>query len=62
MTVIPNTVRAMLEPMIKANGGWVNTHAHADRSFTLSPEIMEMRRTWEGETEPTHTPCSAWDV
>lgn len=45
MTVIPNTVRAMLEPMIKANGGWVNTHAHADRSFTLSPEIMEMRRT-----------------
>ena len=45
MTVIPNTVRAMLEPMIKTNGGWVNTHAHADRSFTLSPEIMEMRRT-----------------
>ena len=46
MKVVPNTVRAMLEPMIKANGGWVNTHAHADRSYTLSPEIMEMRRTF----------------
>ena len=44
MNATPNTVRAMLEPMIKANGGWVNTHDHADRSFTLSPEIMEMRR------------------
>ena len=44
MKVVPNTVRAMLEPMIKANGGWCNTHAHADRSYTLSPEVMDLRR------------------
>ncbi len=45
MKATPNTVQAMLEPMIKAAGGWVNTHAHADRSFTLSPEVKNMRRT-----------------
>ena len=41
----PRTVRDMIEPAIKKAGGWVNTHAHADRAFTLSPEILEMRRT-----------------
>ena len=35
----------MLEPAILKAGGWVNTHAHADRAFTLSPEILELRRT-----------------
>ena len=40
----PKTVREMLEPAIARNGGWVNTHAHADRSFTLSPEVLELRR------------------
>ncbi|MCF0253757.1 MAG: amidohydrolase family protein [Duodenibacillus sp.] len=39
------TVREMIEPVIMARGGWVNTHAHADRAFTLSPEILELRRT-----------------
>ena len=39
------TVRDMIEPAIMKAGGWVNTHAHADRAFTLSPEILEMRRT-----------------
>ena len=41
----PRTIREMLEPAIMKAGGWVNTHAHADRAFTLSPEILEMRRT-----------------
>lgn len=40
----PKTVREMLEPAIARNGGWVNTHAHADRNFTLSPEVLELRR------------------
>ena len=35
----------MIEPVIKRNGGWVNTHAHADRSFTLSPDVLHMRKT-----------------
>ena len=41
----PKTIREMLEPAIMKAGGWVNTHAHADRAFTLSPEVLEMRRT-----------------
>ena len=41
----PRTIREMLEPQIKKAGGWVNTHAHADRAFTLSQEILDMRRT-----------------
>lgn len=40
----PQTIREMLEPAIRKAGGWVNTHAHADRAFTLSPEVLEMRR------------------
>lgn len=39
------TIREMLEPRIAAAGGWVNTHAHADRAFTLSPEVLNLRRT-----------------
>ncbi len=41
----PLTIRSMIEPVIKRNGGWVNTHAHADRSFTLSPDVLHMRKT-----------------
>ncbi len=26
---------------IKANGGWVNAHAHFDRAFTISPAILD---------------------
>lgn len=26
---------------IKANGGWVNTHAHLDRAYTLTPENFQ---------------------
>ncbi|HBZ57697.1 MAG TPA: hypothetical protein DEO49_00900 [Sutterella sp.] len=44
-TTTPRTIREMIEPEILKRGGWVNTHAHADRAFTLSPEILEMRRT-----------------
>lgn len=40
----PLTIRDMLEPAIMKAGGWVNTHAHADRSYTLSPDVLEMRR------------------
>lgn len=50
----PRTVRDMIEPAIKKAGGWVNTHAHADRAFTLSPEILEMRRT--------HSLQQKWDA
>ena len=32
----PLTVRDLIEPAIMKAGGWVNTHAHADRAFTLS--------------------------
>ena len=39
------TIRDMIEPAIMAAGGWVNTHAHADRAYTLSPDVLEMRRT-----------------
>ena len=39
----PLTIRDMIEPAIKAAGGWVNTHAHADRAYTLSPDVLEMR-------------------
>ena len=39
------TIRDMIEPAIKAAGGWVNTHGHADRAYTLSPDVLEMRRT-----------------
>ena len=41
----PLTIRDMIEPAIMAAGGWVNTHAHADRAYTLSPDVLEMRRT-----------------
>lgn len=41
----PRTVREMIEPAILKAGGWVNTHAHADRSFTLSPHVLDLRRT-----------------
>ena len=41
----PLTIRDIIEPAIKAAGGWVNTHAHADRAYTLSPDVLEMRRT-----------------
>ena len=39
----PLTIRDMIEPAIKAAGGWVNTHAHADRAYTLSPDVLEMQ-------------------
>lgn len=42
---IPMTIRSMIEPVIRRNGGWVNTHAHADRSFTLSPDVLHVRKT-----------------
>lgn len=41
----PLTIRDMIEPAIMAAGGWVNTHAHADRAYTLSPDVLELRRT-----------------
>ncbi len=38
------TIRDMIEPAIMAAGGWVNTHAHADRAYTLSHDVLELRR------------------
>lgn len=29
---------------IKANGGWVNAHAHFDRAFTITPENLQTSR------------------
>ena len=42
----PLTVRDLIEPAIMKAGGWVNTHAHADRAFTLSDKVLEIRRTY----------------
>ena len=50
----PLTVRDLIEPAIMKAGGWVNTHAHADRAFTLSDKVLEIRRTY--------TLQQKWDV
>lgn len=39
------TVREILEPAIKKAGGWVNAHAHADRAYTLSEEMLQITQT-----------------
>ncbi len=31
---------------IKKNGGWVNSHAHADRAFTVSPKSLEIYKKY----------------
>lgn len=41
----PLTIREMLEPAIMKAGGWINTHAHADRAYTLSENVLHLRRT-----------------
>ena len=54
----PLTIRDIIEPAIKAAGGWVNTHAHADRAYTLSPDVLEMRRTRSPKTAPSRLACA----
>lgn len=39
------TVREILEPKIREAGGWVNVHAHADRAYTISPEMLHITQT-----------------
>ena len=39
------TVREILEPRIRAAGGWVNAHVHADRAYTISPEMLRISQT-----------------
>lgn len=39
------TLRSALEAAIQEKGGWVNTHAHADRAFTLNADTLEIYRT-----------------
>lgn len=39
------TVREILEPRILAAGGWVNAHAHADKAYTISPEMLHITQT-----------------
>lgn len=41
----PCTVREILEPLIRKAGGWVNAHAHADRAYTLSEEMLRITQT-----------------
>lgn len=39
---------------IKKNGGWVNSHAHADRAFTINPDTLDIYRK--------HTLEEKWDL
>lgn len=39
------TMREILEPAIRAAGGWSNAHTHADRAYTLSEEMLNITRT-----------------
>lgn len=48
------TLRSLIEPAIIKNGGWVNTHAHADRAFTLDTQTLDVYRT--------HTLERKWDA
>lgn len=48
------TLRSLIEPAIIKNGGWVNSHAHADRAFTLDAQTLEVYRT--------HTLERKWDA
>ena len=34
---------------IKANGGWVNTHAHLDRAYTVTPELYALANKHRSE-------------
>ena len=39
------TVREILEPRIQAAGGWANVHVHADKAYTISPEMLHITQT-----------------
>ena len=39
---------------IKKNGGWVNSHAHADRAFTINPDTLDVYKK--------HTLEEKWDL
>lgn len=39
---------------IKKNGGWVNSHAHADRAFTINPDSLDVYKN--------HTLEEKWDM
>lgn len=39
------TVREILEPRIQAAGGWANAHVHADKAYTISPEMLHITQT-----------------
>ena len=51
---VPQSLRSFIEPSIKAKGGWVNAHAHADRAFTLDNNTLEIYRT--------HNLAQKWDA
>lgn len=38
----PFSFKPLILEAIKNNGGWVNSHAHADRAFTMNPDSLEM--------------------
>jgi cytosine/creatinine deaminase len=35
-------LRAKLIKQIKAKGGWVNTHSHLDRAYTITPKMLNL--------------------
>ncbi len=48
-----NFKKLLLEE-IKKNGGWVNSHAHADRAFTINPNTLDVYKK--------HDLVAKWDL
>jgi len=53
-------MRALLEKKIQENGGWVNSHSHLDRAFTITPETLALadatlQEKWEIVDEIKHS-------
>jgi cytosine/adenosine deaminase-related metal-dependent hydrolase len=38
--------KKLLLEKIKKNGGWVNSHAHADRAFTVNPDTLDIYKKY----------------
>lgn len=46
--------KQLLLAAIKKNGGWVNSHAHADRAFTVNPDTLDIYKK--------HSLVEKWDM
>ena len=56
-SINPETIwnfKKLLIKEIKENGGWVNSHAHADRAFTINPDTLDIYKK--------HTLEEKWDL